>query len=91
LRVYFHSPTSDKDIFGNAFFGCRLIKEGKIIRKDSIGFKDSNGSYYATIDLKETKADEVGGFFSEVTKRKPEKNKFSAGINTIYVFRQVIK
>lgn|GEM_PF-2931163 len=91
MRVYFHSPTSDKDIFGNAFFGCRLIKEGKIIRKDSIGFKDSNGSYYATIDLKETKADEVGGFFSEVTKRKPEKNKFSAGINTIYVFRQVIK
>ena len=91
LKVYFHSPVSNNYNFDNAFFGCRLIKQGTVIRKDSISFKDSNGSYYTTIDLKETKADEVGGFFSEITKGKPEKNKLSAGINTIYIFNEAIK
>lgn len=91
LKIYFHSPAAKKDNFESAFFTWRLINDRKIVREESIRLKNSQGSYYATIDLEETNADEVGGFFTEVTKRKPEKNKLSAGINTIYIFKEAIK
>ncbi len=91
LKIYFHSPASNKDNFESAFFTWRLIHDRKIVKEQSVRLKNSNGNYYTTIDLEETNADEVGGFFTEVTKRKPEKNKLSAGINTIYIFNEAIK